>query len=281
MLPALAALVVRRSWFPPPFLYFYPISPYSRKRSNDPDFYGRFFAGIFLYLRQYKADRPWRGLLILQRRSQDLGLDTPYQLQLDAQVQRFYLENLLHLVNLSTNLAMLRLLILPDLEVAAAAQDILQRTPTEAEFQRRLDLVEAILVNKFPQLSTEDIFKMLDLRTADVTQTRFYQEVFQVGQKEGRQEGRQIGQQEGQQEGRQIGQQEGRQIGQQEGRQEGETDLVLRLLIRRCGVLSPVQEQQIRGLEIDRLEALGDALLDFTNMEDLDDWLKIDSDGLV
>jgi predicted transposase YdaD len=114
-------------------------------------------------------------LLILQRRSQDLGLEAPYQLQLDMQVQQLYLEDLLPVANLSPNLAMLRLLILPDQEVAAAAQDILQRTPTEAEFRRRLDLLEAILINRFPQLSTEEILKMLDLKTADVTQTRFYQ----------------------------------------------------------------------------------------------------------
>jgi predicted transposase YdaD len=234
---------------------------------NDADFYGRFFAGIFLYLRQYKVARPWRGLLILQRRSQDLGLEAPYQLQLDMQVQRLYLEDLLPVVNLSPNLAMLRLLILPDLDVAAAAQDILQRTSTEAEFRRRLDLVEAILVNKFPQLSTEEIFKMLDLRTADVTQTRFYQEVFQVGQ----QEGRQVGQQEG----RQVGQEEGRQIGQQEGK----NDLVLRLLNRRCGLLSLAQEKQIRGLAIEQLEALGEALLDFTGMEDLENWLGFRDGG--
>ena len=126
--------------------------------------------------------------------------------------------------------------------MAAATQDILQGTPTEAEFRRRLDLVEATVVNKFPQLSTEEILKMLDLRTADVTQTRFYQEVFQVGQ--------------------------------QEGRQEGETDLVLRLLIRRCGVLFPAQEKQIRGLAIGQLEALGEALLDFTGMTDLENWLE-------
>ncbi len=220
---------------------------------SDSDFYGRFFAGIFLYLRQYKVDRPWRGLLILKRRSQDLGLESAYQLQLNEQVQQLYLEDLLPFADLSPNLAMLRLLILPDLEVAAAAQDILQGTLSEAEFRRRLDLVEAILVNKFPQLSTEDILKMLDLRTADVTQTRFYQEVFQVGQQDGW----------------------------KEGRQEGETDLVLRLLNRRCGVLSLVQEDQIRSLSIERLEALGDALLDFTNMEDLDDWLEVNSDGLV
>jgi predicted transposase YdaD len=126
---------------------------------------------------------------------------------------------------------------------ALAAQDILQGTPTAAEFRRRLDLVEAILVNKFPQLSPEEILKMLDLRTADVTQTRFYQEVFQVGQQEERQ-------------------------------QEGKTDLVLLLLNRRCGLLSLAQEKQVRGLEIEQLETLGDALLDFTGMIDLTGWLS-------
>lgn len=117
---------------------------------SDPDFYGRFFAGIFLYLRHAKTARLWQGLLILHRRSQDLGVAVPYQSQLDIQVQRLYLEDLPPLSDLSPNLAILRLLILPDREVGTAAQTILQNTPTEAEFRRRLDLVEAILVNKFP-----------------------------------------------------------------------------------------------------------------------------------
>jgi predicted transposase YdaD len=35
---------------------------------RDVGFYGRFFAGLFAYLNQYKVARPWRGLLILQSR---------------------------------------------------------------------------------------------------------------------------------------------------------------------------------------------------------------------
>ena len=46
-----------------------------------------------------------------------------------------------------------------------------------------------ILINKFPQLSIEEVRQMLNLKEADVTQTRFYQEVFQIGRQEGRQEG--------------------------------------------------------------------------------------------
>jgi predicted transposase YdaD len=58
----------------------------------------------------------------------------------------------------------------------------------ETAFRRKLDLVEAILVNKLPKLTIEEIQKMLNLREADVTQTRFYQEVLQIGRREGKRE---------------------------------------------------------------------------------------------
>jgi predicted transposase YdaD len=61
-------------------------------------------------------------------------------LQLDRQVQRLYLEDLQLLTELSPNLAMLRLFFLPEEEVSTAARLILNNPPTEAEFQRRLDL---------------------------------------------------------------------------------------------------------------------------------------------
>ena len=67
--------------------------------------------------------------------------------------------------------------------------------------------------------------------------------------------------------------QEGTQQGEQRGEQKGEAKLIIRLLNRRCGVLSPSQETQIRKLPIPQLEALGDALLDFTSMSDLE-WLN-------
>jgi predicted transposase/invertase (TIGR01784 family) len=210
---------------------------------NDSDFYGRFFAGIFLYLRQYKVNRPWRGLLILQRRSQDLGSDAPYRLQLNTQVQQLYLEDLLPMVNLSPNLAILRLLVLPNREISPAAQDILHDTSTEAEFRRRLDLIEAILVNKFPQFSIEEVRQMLDLREANFTQTRFYQEVLEKGL--------------------------------QEGVQQGEASALLRILNRRCGVLSIDHQNQVRSLSIEQLESLADVLLDFTGITDLDNWLQV------
>ncbi|MGK7872449.1 MAG: DUF4351 domain-containing protein [Xenococcaceae cyanobacterium] len=65
--------------------------------------------------------------------------------------------------------------------------------------------------------------------------------------------------------------------GRQEGIQEGiqrETDLVLRLLKHKLGELAPEVETQVRGLEIDQLEDLGEILLDFERVEDLTAWLK-------
>jgi predicted transposase/invertase (TIGR01784 family) len=208
----------------------------------DTDFYGRYFAETYLYLKQYKITRPWRGLLILKSRRHDLGSEIPYQLQLDNQVQRLYLQDLLHQNHLSPNLALLQLIILPKTKAIQAAQNLLESSKNQSEFRQKLDLVEAILVNKFPNLSLEEILKMLNLKTADITQTRFYQDVFQLGI--------------------------------QEGRQEGEVKLIIRLLNRRLGLVTPNQENQIRGLSLPQLEALGEALLDFTNSTDIDTWLN-------
>ncbi len=212
---------------------------------GDPRFYGRYLAEIFLYLYQYNVNQPWYGLLILRNRHEDLGSDIPYQFLLKSQVKRLYLEDLLPLTDLSPNLALLKLLIVDKQDTATLAQAIINSAETEEEFRRLLDLVEAILVNKFPQLGTKEILQMLNLKTVDVTQTRFYQEVFQEGQQEGR----------------------------QEGRQEGEANLLLRLLTKQYGMLSPSQEEQIRSLAVEQLDSLGEALLDFTNKSDLDRWL--------
>ena len=136
---------------------------------SDPEFYWRFFAELFLYLRQSKTTRPWRGLLILRRRSHDLGSEMPYQILLNTWVQRLYLEDLLPLTDLSPNLALLKLLVTPVQEASTVAQSILSSGSTPAEFKRLLDLVEAILINKFPQLSIEEVQQMLNLKETDVT----------------------------------------------------------------------------------------------------------------
>ena len=65
----------------------------------------------------------------------------------------------------------------------------------------------------------------------------------------------------------------GRAEGMAEGMAEGEARLVLRQLARRLGLLGPERQAAITALPIGALEALGEALLDFQTLDDLDGWL--------
>lgn len=62
--------------------------------------------------------------------------------------------------------------------------------------------------------------------------------------------------------------------GHQAGRQEGERLLILRLLVRRVGVLPAEVQSRVESLPLEQLEALGEALLDFTSIADLEAWLQ-------
>ena len=94
------------------------------------------------------------------------------------------------------------------------------------------------------------------------------------GFERGLQEGEQRGERRGEQRGERRGERRGEQRGRQAGIQEGELTLVIRQLARRIGSIAPAQETQIRSLPLAQLEELGEALLDFTQPCDLDNWLQ-------
>ena len=52
-----------------------------------------------------------------------------------------------------------------------------------------------------------------------------------------------------------------------------EKELVLRLIRRKLGQITPELEIQIKALDIDKVESLGEALLDFSTVDDLKAWL--------
>lgn len=62
--------------------------------------------------------------------------------------------------------------------------------------------------------------------------------------------------------------------GLQRGRKEGELTLIMRLLNRRIGALEPELQERIRGLSLAQLEDLAEALLDFSDQDDLVVWLE-------
>jgi predicted transposase YdaD len=97
-----------------------------------------------------------------------------------------------------------------------------------------------VLLSKFSQLTRQEIEAMFLVN--DIKQTRVYQEAKQ----EGREEGREV----------------------------EATNLLLRLLSKRFGKLTDSYIQKISTLKIAQLEDLGEALLDFRDINDLDEWLK-------
>jgi hypothetical protein len=60
----------------------------------------------------------------------------------------------------------------------------------------------------------------------------------------------------------------------QQTEQRGEIKLILRQLSRRVGTLPTTIEAQVQALALPQLEALGEALLDFSQPEDLVKWLR-------
>ena len=93
-----------------------------------------------------------------------------------------------------------------------------------------------------PNLSLEAIREMLDITQVRVQDTQFYKDVFEKGQGQ--------------------------------GQEQGESELLLRLLTRRCGELSEEQRQRVKDLSAPQREALAEALLEFKGMEDFQAWLQ-------
>jgi flagellar biosynthesis/type III secretory pathway protein FliH len=72
---------------------------------------------------------------------------------------------------------------------------------------------------------------------------------------------------------RQEGLQQGEQLGLQQGLQK-EQRLIIRLLNRRVGEIDSFLIQKVQELSVEKLEELGEALLDFTSVADLETWLQ-------
>jgi predicted transposase/invertase (TIGR01784 family) len=203
----------------------------------DPEIYSRLFAEVFLYLRQHRPVQPWQAVVIYPTRSVDPGEHRHYQALLDSgQVTRVYLEEWARPRQTLMQGVMGVILAEPH-QVIAEAQAVLARKEDGSRVPDIVDLVETILAYKLPKLNREVIQKMLELTDADLKQSRFYQDVFA------------------------------------EGRQEEGLALVLRLLQRRCGELAPAVRERIPRLSLPQLEALGEALLEFRGVIDLEQWL--------
>jgi predicted transposase/invertase (TIGR01784 family) len=209
---------------------------------QDPVFYQRFFSEIYLYLGLHPETVDWQAVVIYPHRRIEPTTPHVYRANLASkQVHRIYLEDLDEPSD-SLGVGLMQLIVADSAATVTQAQGLLDKTRsrdrTNPQIAAIIELIETIIVYKFPQLSREEIERMLGL--SELRATKVYQEALQEGR--------------------------------QEGRQEGEQALILRLLIRRIGDVSSDLQTQIQALSLDQLEALGEALLDFTALSDLEAW---------
>jgi len=219
----------------------------------DPGFHHRLAAQTYRFLQRHPQVEHLEVAVITPHERISLGpTKLPRLLQVLLQeVHWINLERLSRQPNLDPLLNLLTLPVRPESELAATSQQILASRPD-------LDtVVLPMLVQRFPELTEEQIMVIAGIPREEIRHTRAVQDWLAEGRQEGRQEG----------------EAKGRQEGEAKGRQEGEAAVTLRQLNRRCGPLTGATTAQIQALHLEELEALADALLDFTGPADLAAWL--------
>ncbi|MTJ12628.1 DUF2887 domain-containing protein [Anabaena sp. UHCC 0187] len=206
---------------------------------NKPEFYWELITEINIYLNQYKPEQDWQAVALFAKRSLDVEKLTNYQQELvnSGRIKRIYLDEI---PSGSIGMGLIELIVSKENQSQELVKNLMTRTKTEvsndSERQGIIELLESVLMSKFSQLSRQEIEAMF--LVSDIKQTRVYQEA------------------------------------KQEGEQEGEKNLLLRILSKRFGKLGDAYIKNINSLTIAQLEDLGEALLDFVEISDLEQWLK-------
>ncbi|NJL60683.1 MAG: Rpn family recombination-promoting nuclease/putative transposase [Methylacidiphilales bacterium] len=218
---------------------------------KDELLYERVFAESYLYFYRNRARFSNLQLVIIypSRKIEQSDI-RPYLSQLNSpQVNRIYLDELGDIRQLPVWVGLMVLTTLDDEQATQEARYLLARNQQEepqAGNRAIIELITTIMVYKFDNKSRIEVEEMLGIT---LQETRVYREIKEEGIQEGEQRGEQRGLQR-------------------------EKSLILRQLNRRVGELSEDIRQQVEILPLEQLENLGEALLDFSSMADLQAWLE-------
>jgi predicted transposase YdaD len=177
----------------------------------------------------------WQGVIIFPTRGLEPDNRRIHRSLLQGeQVQIFYLDELPTTEELPLSLSLMRLTIASDEELPAQARGVMERA--RAGDESNLSVSEIM-----DMVATIATYKFINLSRAEVEammginleDTRIYREA----------------------------------------REDEGRSLVLRQLNRRVGTLSETVQAQVSALPLEQLEALGEDLLDFTSLNDLENWL--------
>jgi predicted transposase/invertase (TIGR01784 family) len=161
-------------------LYFVEVQFY-----QEADFYDRLFPSIFLYFSQYKpVNSEWSVIVIFDRRSNDVIIPPRYREIAERRLQRIYLDEIEDNVS-SIGMGIIKLIVEDQSSAGELAKNLIERTKQEIEGNQKqlIELIETIIIYKFPRLSYEDIETMLN--TEEIKQTRVYQDAKAEGIEQG------------------------------------------------------------------------------------------------
>jgi predicted transposase/invertase (TIGR01784 family) len=210
---------------------------------KDEKLYERVFAESSLYFyRNRDRFSDWQAVIIYPARSIE-QIDThPHRTLLNGnQVHRVYLDELGDIHSLPLWVAVMVLTTIEEEQAPAEARYLLARSREEASLPTSraiIEIITTIMTYRFEQLSRREVESMLDIT---LKETRVYREIKEEGREEGR---------------------------------EATANIIIRLLTKRLGEIPQEVRSSVTGLPLQLLEALGEALLDFTSVADLQAWLQ-------
>jgi predicted transposase/invertase (TIGR01784 family) len=203
---------------------------------KDERLYERVFAESWLYF--YRNRDRFSNLqivIIYPSRNLEQSDIRPYLSQLNSpQVDRIYLDELGDIRSLPVWVALMVLTTIEDEQATEEARYLLTRSQQEAPQPENRAIIELLTTIMVYKFENKSQREVEEMLGITLRETRVYREI----------------------------------------KEEGEKSLVLRLLAKRVGELPQQLHQQVESLSLEQLENLGEALLDFTSMADLDAWFN-------
>ena len=159
----------------------------------DSEIYSRLFTEVHLYLRQNQPENDWFAVVIYPTSSIETAKTKHYRESFaSGRVTRIYLDELGETASLPIGIATIKLVVENEDKAIQEARELITRTRQEVDSVRRqqqlLQLIETILVYKFPSMDIEEIQEMFGL--SDLKQTRVYQQAFAEGEQKGERRGK-------------------------------------------------------------------------------------------
>jgi predicted transposase/invertase (TIGR01784 family) len=205
-----------------------------------PEFYWELITEINIYLNQYKPQQDWQAVALFAKRSLDVEVLTPYQQEL-VNSGRIKRIYLDEIPLGSIGMGLIELILSKETQAPELVQNLMQRTKTEiSNNSERQGIIELLESVLVSKFSKLSRQEIEAMfLVSDIKQTRVYQEA----------------------------------------KQEEATNLLVRMLSKRFGKLSNSYIETISNLTIAQLEDLGEALLDFANINELEQWLKVHTES--